>query len=36
MAEKWGETKFCNKKDKSKYKWPRREGSAENLQEERE
>ena len=36
MAEKWGETKFCNKKDKSNYKWSRREGNAENLQEERE
>ena len=34
MAEKWGETKFCNKKDKSKYKWSRKEGNSENLQEE--
>ena len=28
--------KICSKKDESKYKRPRREGSAENLQEERE
>ena len=28
--------KICSKKDKSNYKWSRREGNAENLQEERE